>query len=967
VKKILFLIFIICFGANPLLAQGGVWTWMNGDSLSGSLGNYGVLGIPADSNQPCSRYQAAYWKDKQGNFWVFGGVTYKTPPNLEGNDMWRFNPTTNQWTWMNGPKLNADVNGEFGIKGIPSSLNYPSARGWGVNCWTDTNGMLWLYGGYGSDSAGNRGDLSDLWQYNPNTNQWTWMAGKSLLYERTNYGSLGVYADSVTPGSLQEVKSSWVTKDNRFFTFGGKHFNYFTYGYETINDIWEFSTSTNQWRWVKGDTTITTTGNYGTKGIAANTNIPPGRCSYTKWQDAYGDLYIFGGARFFDTANLNDTWKYDINTNQWTWLNGSNVKNTLFTTPSFCTPDTLSSPPPRLENQTAQSSRCTNHFWNFGGYNYNFVKPGAYNDLWSYNSINNKWTKVFGKDTLGFQGIFGAKTVPNSTNEISARCGVCIWVDNNENLWVFGGINNSINNVNNDIWRFEPDTACINSSLFVGIKLPKPTDSVICAGDTSFIYNILPTWVTSITPNTNISLINNGTTSSFALHPTTTTTYTFTGAEINNFDCGKSDSLIFTIIVLPSYKPNIANQTINICPNDTAIINLDSNFNYTWPNSNNILTNTDTSWLKILSNNNFSFYLVANNNGLCGGIDSGLININISTPGIINIPINSSYTICKGDSVSINLNNTAYQIISLLPNSFTKVGTTITLKPTSTTTYTLILQDASSTCLSLDTFVFTINVETPTNIIIPQYAPLTICNGQSATLNLNNGTYNLSIAPITNVVKGSGNNYIFTPTATTIYTITLSDNSVCSNIATTTWVLTVIDKPIANFTFNEPVYILPNANIMATNISAGASTYNWYINPYIYIGNSINLNYTTNVANEYCFNLVAKNNFCADTITKCINVINDSVSLCIIPNVFSPNGDNKNDDIGLIYKNISLDLFSIYNRWGNIVFETQDPIARWTGVYKGKDCDVGTYYYVVKYTDTKGKQHLLKGDISLVR
>ncbi len=957
---------LLLWFANNAMAQSGQWTWMHGPDSAGNDGKYGVLGIPADSNLPPARYQAAYWRDKQGNFWMFGGVTWQSGPYVEQNDMWKYSTTTNQWTWMSGPQFNGDVNGEYGLKGIPSTLNYPSVRGWGVNCWTDTTGMLWLYGGYGSDSAGARGDLSDLWKFNPYTLEWTWINGASTIYNRTKYGAIGMYTDSTQPGSLQEVKSSWVSLiDNTFYTFGGKHFNYGAYNFETSNDMWQYDATINQWRWLKGDTANTKFGNYGVRGLEASTNMPPGRASYTKWQDATGNFYIFGGARFYDTANLNDTWRYNPLTNNWTWVNGSSIKNTQEPIPNYCMPDTNASPRPRLENQTAQSLRCSNQFWNFGGFD--LLKTKNYNDLWLYNSEKNKWTRVFGKDTMNFTGVYGTKGVPSPNTEISARCGVCIWTDANNDVWIFGGINEKINNVHNSMFRFTPDTSCFNSTLFVGIKLPLPQDSIICSGDTTYIYNLDSNWVTGIQPSNSVAYNSNN--KSIALFPTTTTIYNFYGYEINALQCGKTDSLNFKITVLPNKVPNLNNATLSACKNDTVSIILDTAINYNWTPIINTYTNADSSNLNIKVNYNTTYTIIGSSVGACSGKDTAVINTNVITLNSINIPWQNSNTICLGDSVLLLLSNPAYVINNVVPNTnwFTNADTSkIWLAPTTSTLYSFIIEDKSSTCPNLDTVEVVVAVQQSVPPILPYIPSTTYCKGDTLIINLPlNNTY--SFSPKTNVYANNGQYLIITNSSTT-YTITATEISACAATTATSFSITILPNAVADFEFTNIPYYYPSGTVTANNKSIGATNYNWFIGNYSYINSLYNLNYTVQDTGNYCFTLVAKNsNNCNDTITKCQPVINDTNSFLVVPTVFSPNGDNVNDGLAIIYRNVTLVEFVIYNRWGSLVYSSTDINTKWNGVYNGKDADMDTYVYYLKYKNHKGESILLKGDITLIR
>ena len=74
------------------------WTWVSGSNVGNAKGVYGTLGVAAASNVPGNRMNAVSWIDSSGNLWLFGGVGSSSPTN----DLWEFNPSTKQWTWMSG-------------------------------------------------------------------------------------------------------------------------------------------------------------------------------------------------------------------------------------------------------------------------------------------------------------------------------------------------------------------------------------------------------------------------------------------------------------------------------------------------------------------------------------------------------------------------------------------------------------------------------------------------------------------------------------------------------------------------------------------------------------------------------------------------------------------------------------------------------------------------------------------------
>ncbi|MCY1538864.1 hypothetical protein D9M68_744260 [compost metagenome] len=88
----------------------------------------------------------------------------------------------------------------------------------------------------------------------------------------------------------------------------------------------------------------------------------------------------------------------------------------------------------------------------------------------------------------------------------------------------------------------------------------------------------------------------------------------------------------------------------------------------------------------------------------------------------------------------------------------------------------------------------------------------------------------------------------------------------------------------------------------------------------------------------------------------------------IMPNAFTPNGDGKNDVFGLTNAKFQKLLrFEVYNRWGQQVFTTIDPLKGWDGTVEGKDCAqaVYTYIIVVELPDKNIKTY--KGDVTLFR
>lgn len=147
------------------------WVWMGGNSTicapggspTGCPGVYGTLETPASGNLPGSRGNANTWMGSGGEIWLFGGYGFDAIGIFSFlNDLWEFNPATNEWAWLGG-------NSKFGQPGVYGKLgtfaagNIPGDRHSGSS-WIDSDGHLWLFGGIGSDAKGDQGELNDLWE-----------------------------------------------------------------------------------------------------------------------------------------------------------------------------------------------------------------------------------------------------------------------------------------------------------------------------------------------------------------------------------------------------------------------------------------------------------------------------------------------------------------------------------------------------------------------------------------------------------------------------------------------------------------------------------------------------------------------------------------------------------------------------------------------------------------------------------
>jgi len=285
------------------------WTWISGSNTRTQSGNYGTKGSSSPSNTPGSRYYAISWTDTSGNLWLFGGFGKDGTGSFgELNDLWKYDGTN--WIWVSGSDI-ANQWGSYGTLGVGSTSNVPGARQEATS-WIDSSGNLWLFGGQGYDETGSSGWLNDLWRYNINTDEWTWVSGSKIIDQSASYGSKGIASVNNIPGA-REKPIGWTSSSGNFWLFGGLgKAEGGSQGW--LNDLWKYDGV--DWIWMGGSNTTGQSGVYGVKDTASISNFPGARKDAVGWKDIEGHFWIFGGLGIDSQGTndeLNDLWRFGFN------------------------------------------------------------------------------------------------------------------------------------------------------------------------------------------------------------------------------------------------------------------------------------------------------------------------------------------------------------------------------------------------------------------------------------------------------------------------------------------------------------------------------------------------------------------------------------------------------------------------------------------------------------------------------
>jgi N-acetylneuraminic acid mutarotase len=362
--------------------------------------------------------------------------------------------------WVNGQNA-VNTSGVYGSLGVPSASNNPGSRQ-NLITWKDTSGNLWLFGGSGYDSAGTNSYLNDLWMFNTSTSQWTWMSGGNIVNQSGIYGTEGTPAAMNVPGA-RAYATAWTDGSNNLWLFGGN-------GYDSagtaarLNDLWKYNIGTGQWTWMSGSNTVRQVGTYGSLGIANPANVPGARYYVESCMDTTsGNLWLFGGFGNDTTMTngmLNDLWKYNIGTGQWTWMSGSNSVTHAGVYGTQGVNSALNVPGSR--EYAALFFNSSGNIWLFGGYGLDVnAGTGSLNDLWMFNTTTSQWTWMTGSSVMNASGVYGTQGASSTTTILGAREAAGTWMDSSGNIWVYGGYGYDSAGSSNglsDLWNYSPTT-----------------------------------------------------------------------------------------------------------------------------------------------------------------------------------------------------------------------------------------------------------------------------------------------------------------------------------------------------------------------------------------------------------------------------------------------------------------------------------------------------------------------------
>lgn len=469
-----------------------------------------------------------------------------------------------------------------------------------------------------------------------------------------------------------------------------------------------------------------------------------------------------------------------------------------------------------------------------------------------------------------------------------------------------------------------------------------PLTNTICAGGNLTLTASGATnysWSPAATLNTNNGPV-------VVASPMNTTNYIVIGSQ-----AGCTTSAVYQVSVVP--QPNIQAVASNytICQNQGVILTANGADNYVW--SPSLGLNTTVGSQVNAKPMTTTVYQVIGNNGQCTAVASLTINV-VALPNLILTTPNNK--ICQGTSTSIFASGATNYVWSPLTGlSNLQQPTMVTASPAVSTNYTV----TGSNSLGSVTCPFTkeILIEVVANVTASATNSVAICQGQSTRIIAYGGNTYMWL-PNQGLSASDVSDIYVTPQSTTIYTAYVSNSGNCGATAT----VLVKVNPIPTINAGEDFVSNLDEPMFLKATSTGTLT--WLSGEGVICATCPNSQIMAKKSGCYLAETV--NSFgCKSRDEVCVEVTTDYN--IYIPNVFTPNGDG-NNDVFLVYgTGLSKFEMTIFDRWGEKLFNSKDQLQGWDGMYKGVLSKQDAYTYMVIYTSLDGKKHEKTGHVTLLK
>ncbi|MEN9569800.1 MAG: hypothetical protein RL172_1031 [Bacteroidota bacterium] len=421
---------------------------------------------------------------------------------------------------------------------------------------------------------------------------------------------------------------------------------------------------------------------------------------------------------------------------------------------------------------------------------------------------------------------------------------------------------------------------------------------------------------------------------------------------------GCTDTALVTVTFNPSPLLGI-DKAVSFC--EGASINLTSVF---------VTTGLQTSWTlngSVVTTPTAVaatgiYQLVVTNNFTC--TDTALVEVSINPLPVV--AVSNPVPVCSPSTV--NLTAAAVTAGSTVGLNYTywQDAAASTSYPTpataSTGLYYIKGTDANncSTIAPVNVLVYQMPLVNAGSDTIICYQDSAVLHGNASNTSI--ATLSYAWTPVAGLTNAGATTTIAKPLTTTEYSFTVTANYGVCSLTATDKILVTMQPPVPAFAGNDTnaVLGLPH-QLMAT----GGVSYLW--TPSAVLNNPFTQSPLATINRDTRFTvLVTDIAGCKDTASVLLRVYQGI--RYFVPNAFSPNGDGLNEIFRPIAVGVvSTEWFRVYNRYGQVMYESSNIQNGWDGTYKGQRQPIGNYIWSIKGKGRDGKVIEMKGNVVLVR
>ena len=354
---------------------------------------------------------------------------------------------------------------------------------------------------------------------------------------------------------------------------------------------------------------------------------------------------------------------------------------------------------------------------------------------------------------------------------------------------------------------------------------------------------------------------------------------------------------------------------------------------------------------------------------ICLLTDTAFLQITVTDS--IEISVDADMQLCVPVPITFtaNSNGTASYFIWSSTINFTDalntsvLDSTLTITPPGTTTYYCMVGNAG--CSEIDSVVV--------NFIgsdLTLSADQTICQGESTLITAVNANpsivFTYTWSPASEIVAPSITNTVLVdPTSTQYIYVTASASNGC--VVEDSILISVSTIPAGSVIASATEYTVPQGGTTTLIGQPAGYSYSW--TPSAGVTNPTMQQTTAIVDQTTLYTFSVTDGICTRTDTvlvKAYGFICDEPYV-FIPNAFSPNGDNENDVLYVRGPLVEDMIFRVFDRWGEMVFESFNRLSGWDGTFRGKALDPDVYDYYLKAICVDGQESIIKGNVTLLR